>query len=200
MNFALLQCASKAPTLLPRQPKPMRSSSLLSWSFVRPSADIPDVQVSPTPPRERTLRTPGATRTSRSASVVSLHHDGLLRTSAPGLLQPGTDPGVHCVSAFPEPRPERTPHASVKCSDPSLVLSGGIPATRFVPLDEFPSSAAVPHHCGRCPLAVATCSAPRPTRSEERASCDPPRPPAEAGSRCAARRSERRVVGHHGSS
>lgn len=46
---------------------------------------------------------PGTTRTSCSAFVVSLHHDGFLRTSAPGLLHPGTDPGVHCVSAFPEP-------------------------------------------------------------------------------------------------
>jgi hypothetical protein len=38
-----------------------------------------------------------------SAFVVSLHHDGLLRAPAPGLLQPGTDHGVHCVSAFREP-------------------------------------------------------------------------------------------------
>jgi len=28
------------------------------------------------------------------------------------------------------------------------------PATRFIPLEAFPSSAAVPHHCGRCPPAV----------------------------------------------
>jgi len=103
MNFALLQCASKAPILLPPGPKPARLSNLLSWSFVRPSADIPDMQVSPATSRRTTLRTPGTTRTSCSAFVVSLHHDGLLRISAPGLLHPGTDPGVHCVSAFPEP-------------------------------------------------------------------------------------------------
>jgi hypothetical protein len=30
------------------------------------------------------------------------------------------------------------------------------PATRFTPFEEFPSSAAVPHHCGRCHLAVTT--------------------------------------------
>jgi hypothetical protein len=29
------------------------------------------------------------------------------------------------------------------------------PATRFVPFEGFPSSTAVPHHCGRCPLAVS---------------------------------------------
>jgi len=29
------------------------------------------------------------------------------------------------------------------------------PAPRIVPFEEFPSSAAVPHHCGRCPLAFA---------------------------------------------
>lgn len=28
------------------------------------------------------------------------------------------------------------------------------------PLDEFPSPVAVPHHCGRCPLAVSTTSGP----------------------------------------
>jgi hypothetical protein len=35
-----------------------------------------------------------------------------------------------------------------------------LPAPRIVPFEEFPSSAAVPHHCGRCPHGVAT----RPTR------------------------------------
>jgi hypothetical protein len=29
-----------------------------------------------------------------------------------------------------------------------------LPATRFTPSEDFPSPAAVPHHCGRCPLAV----------------------------------------------
>jgi hypothetical protein len=32
------------------------------------------------------------------------------------------------------------------------------PASRVVPFEEFPSSAAAPHHCGRCPPAVAACS------------------------------------------
>jgi len=84
----------------------MRLPNLLSWSFVCPSADIPDAQVSPTSPRRAPLRMSGANRTSRSASVVSLHRDGLLCAPAPGLLQPGTGHGVHCVSAFPEPERE----------------------------------------------------------------------------------------------
>jgi len=80
--------------------------NLLSWSFVCPSADIPDAQVSPTSPRGAPLRMPSANWTSRSASVVSLHRDGLLCAPAPGLLQPGTGHGVHCVSTFPEPERE----------------------------------------------------------------------------------------------
>ena len=33
--------------------------------------------------------------------------------------------------------------------------TGSIPATRFTPYEDFPSPAAVPHHCGRC-LPVVT--------------------------------------------
>jgi len=33
-------------------------------------------------------------------------------------------------------------------------LSSSFPATGFVPFEGFPSSAAVPHHCGRCPPTV----------------------------------------------
>jgi hypothetical protein len=36
-----------------------------------------------------------------------------------------------------------------------------IPATRFTPLEEFPSLAAVLHHCSRCPLAVTVHFTPR---------------------------------------
>jgi hypothetical protein len=161
MNFALLQCASSAPTRRAHLPKPMCSPNLLSWAFVRPSADIPDMQVSPTPSRRTTLRMLGTNRTSCSASVVSLHHDGLLRMPAPGLLHPGTDRGVHCVSAFPEPETGTTsPRKRESLGPQPLAPSGGFPATRFIPLDEFPSSAAAPHHCGRCPLVVTTCSTP----------------------------------------
>lgn len=51
-----------------------------------------------------------------------------------------------------------SPNPSARQVSIALALSGGFPATRFIPLDEFPSSTAVPHHCGLCPLAVTTCS------------------------------------------
>ena len=128
---------------------------------------------------------PGTNQTPRSASVVSLHHDGLLCTPAPGLLQPGTDPGVHCVSAFPEPETGTTsPRKRESLGPHTLVLSGGFPATRFIPLDEFPSPAAAPHHCERFALLrlpLVPSRVPRPPKSAFRAA--PQRPPTEAGSR-----------------
>jgi hypothetical protein len=50
-------------------------------------------------------------------------------------------------------------HAWSRHRHPKVVLaSPALPASRVVPFEEFPSSAAVPHHCDRCPLAVAACS------------------------------------------
>jgi hypothetical protein len=81
--------------------------------------------------------------TSCSALVVSHHLGGLLRAAAASLLHPAAGPGVHRVS---------------RCLRPGLpkVLRpvGPFPAMRFIPFEGFPSSAAVPHHCGRCPPAV----------------------------------------------
>lgn len=34
-------------------------------------------------------------------------------------------------------------------------VSSAVPTARFIPLEGFPSSVAVPHRCGRCPPAVA---------------------------------------------
>jgi hypothetical protein len=101
---------SKAPARLPHQPKPMCSPNLLSWSFVCPSADISDTQVSPTTPRRVPLWMTGTNRSPCSDSLVSLQHAGLLCVSAPEVLHSGTDHGVHCVSAFPEPKLGRIPH------------------------------------------------------------------------------------------
>ena len=48
----------------------------------------------------------------------------------------------------------------VSCAPPSRATrrrpdqTVQIPATRFTPFEDFPSSAAVPHHCGRCPPVV----------------------------------------------
>jgi len=52
--------------------------------------------------------------------------------------------------------PSRLPgHPRVSCK------SFAFPAPRVIPFEEFPSSAAVPHHCGRCPPAIAARN-PRP--------------------------------------
>jgi len=43
--------------------------------------------------------------------------------------------------------------------DKSMDRSGNptrLPATRFTPFEEYPSSVAVPHHCGRCLPAVTS--------------------------------------------
>jgi hypothetical protein len=39
----------------------------------------------------------------------------------------------------------------------SYSIETPFPAARFTPFEEFPSSAAVPHHCGRCPHDVGSC-------------------------------------------
>lgn len=39
-------------------------------------------------------------------------------------------------------------------ADYSTIPEQDIPATRLIPLEEFPSSAAALHHCSRCLLAV----------------------------------------------
>jgi len=39
-------------------------------------------------------------------------------------------------------------------------LARAVPGSAFTPFEAFPSLAAVPHHCGRCPLDVRTFSAP----------------------------------------
>jgi hypothetical protein len=109
VNFALLQCASTALARRPHPPKSMRLPNLLSWSFVCPSTDSPSAQVSPTAARGQLLCAPGANRMPCSAFVVSLHRDGLLCAPAPGVLQPGTGHGVHCVSASREPKHQTNP-------------------------------------------------------------------------------------------
>jgi hypothetical protein len=89
---------------------------------------------------------------SCSALVVSHHLGDFLHTGAAGLLHPASGLGVHRVSdllvpvASEEARGAETP--SPRCG--------------LVPFEGFPSPAAVPHHCDRCPLAVAA----RPTHPE----------------------------------
>lgn len=192
MNFALLQYASKAPARLLHQPKPMCSPNLLSWSFVCPSADIPGAQVSPTSPRRAPLRMPGANQPSRSASVVSLHRDGLLCAPAPSLLQLGTGHGVHCVSAFPEPERE----TSLDRPGPvGRLPRNAVHTPRRIPLVNSRTASLRPWPSCGCHLFRLRV----PARSEERALSNSPLPPAETNGRLhSPTEAEVRVASRHG--
>jgi hypothetical protein len=61
-----------------------------------------------------------------------------------GLLRPASDLGVRRVSYLPS-----------RASEEAVGTGSGLPRSAVIPFKGFPSSAAVPHHCGRCPLAVA---------------------------------------------
>jgi hypothetical protein len=72
---------------------------------------------------------------SRSARVVLHHHDGLLHSMVPSVLQPGTGRGLLRFAT----------------SDDLLCLSaaqdvGDAPHNTFIPFEESPSSVAEPHH------------------------------------------------------
>jgi len=111
----------------------------------RPSSDIPAVRPLPDDIAVA-VRPLAAKRWTCSALVVSHHLDGLLRTTVSGLLHPDTRwSSLRFWMAPPKVcRPKPTPNGE----------QTPFPATRFTPLEEFPSPVAVPHHCGRCPLAV----------------------------------------------
>jgi len=94
-----------------------------------PAADVPpsrplrgaEAPVGPAPP--------GAG--SRSVLVVSHHLDGFLRVGVAGLLHPATGQGF---TAFRACRQGGRPKA--------VSMPGTVPAVRFAPFEEFPSSAA----------------------------------------------------------
>jgi len=69
---------------------------------------------------------------SRSVLVVSHHHNGFLHARVTGLLHPATGQGF---AAF---------HACRHRATRRWASDGTIPATRFTPFEDFPSSAAVP--------------------------------------------------------
>lgn len=93
---------------------------------------------------------------SRSTLVVSHHLGGLLRATAAGLLHPAASHGVRRVS-----RCRRPSHSRV------LRPVSPFPATRFIPFKGFPSSIAVPHHCGLFLLVVGR-QPPRPHLGSDR--------------------------------
>jgi hypothetical protein len=108
---------------------------------VRPPAGIPFA--CPLPEAEAPFGPTASPAESRSAFVVSHHHDGLLHVKVTGLLHPATGQGF---VAFPASRHQGGPKAALD--------TVGIPRDAVHTLRRFPSSAAVPHRCGRCPLAV----------------------------------------------
>jgi hypothetical protein len=123
---------------------PKKPEFLLSWDSpaCRPSAVLPSAR--PLQEAEASFGPTIPIVESCSALVVSHHLDGLLRAGATGLLHPAAGHGVRRVSCFRLP-----PHPKMAWK---LVT---FPAPRVIPFEEFPSSAAVPHHCGLCPLAVS---------------------------------------------
>lgn len=112
---------------------------LLSWDSVHPTTGVPGAR--PLPGTEAPFGPALPDAGSRSAFVVSHHHDGFLRAEVTGLLHPATGQGF---AAFHVGRPCR----------PKAGRRGTIPATRFEPFEDFPSPAAGPHHCGRCQPVV----------------------------------------------
>jgi hypothetical protein len=78
--------------------------------------------------------------------------------------------------------PSRLPgHPRVSCK------SFPFPASRVIPFEEFPSSAAVPHHCGLCPLAFAARSPCPDLLDRSRVRCRPRSRGCRAGAAALAR-------------
>jgi hypothetical protein len=99
-----------------------------------------------------TVRSVAAKRPTCSDPVVSHHLAGLLRTSGLGFIAPRNRKEFAAFPGF----------ATTFCQPKPTSDGGRFPflATRFTPFEEFPSPVAVPHHCGRCLLAVLFASPP----------------------------------------
>lgn len=94
----------------------------------------------------------GANRLPRSALVVSHHLDGLLHSA-------GCRPIASCYRSWGSPAfLSGRLHVPIdhRSDRPRPGHAPAALAARFVPYKEFPSPVAVPHHCGRCLLAVHT--------------------------------------------
>jgi hypothetical protein len=88
---------------------------------------------------------------TRSALVGSHHLDGFSHRDF-GFVAPRSRPGF---VTFRDDRPiQHLTEAKHRRG-----VAAPFPATRFTPLEEYPSSVAVPHHCGRCLLAVRSFAA-----------------------------------------
>jgi len=60
-----------------------------------------------------------------------------------------------CCTPQPAKGSPRFMRPSTRGARERLWIPLAVPATRFTPFEDFPSPAAVPHHCGRCLPAVA---------------------------------------------
>jgi hypothetical protein len=127
----------------------------------RPPAGIPPT--CPLPGTEAPFGPTPPSADSRSALVVSHHHDGFLHAEVAGLLHPATCQGFAAFRACRFPAPP----------EGGAARRSALPATRFTPFEEFPSPAAVLHHCSRCLPAVTVLPGAGPDRG--RCRCRSPR-------------------------
>jgi hypothetical protein len=122
---------------------PKRSEFLLSWDSpaLHPSAVRPPMRPLP----EAHAPFGPTVRPIESCSALGVSHPlgGLLRIGVAGLLHPAAGYGVRRVSRCPSHPLEGGGYE--RCRSPR----------RGTPYEEFPSSAAVPHRCGRCLLDVS---------------------------------------------
>jgi len=124
-----------------------RSANLLSWSFVCPSVDIPAVR-----------QLPRRSEECRFACRVPLGRTFRPRGfSPPRRFTPHISSG--CIATRYRPWGSlrfRAPQTTDR--EGRVLYFGGferLPRNAVIPLDEFPSPAAAPHHCGRCLLVVS---------------------------------------------
>ena len=85
-----------------------------------------------------------------------------------------------CCTPQPAKGSPRFVRPSSSAAQRRLWIPLAVPAKRFTPFEEFPSSAAVPHHCGRC-LHVVTDHRPEHQPAEAERRTVRPRPKPRAG-------------------
>jgi hypothetical protein len=112
---------------------------------VRPPTGTPLER--PLPGAQGPLRSDDSTARSRSAFVVSHHHDGLLHSKATGLLHPATGQGF---DAFPASQPQRSPKAALEAVG---IPRDAVHTLRRVPLASSRTASLRPlPSCRYCPL------------------------------------------------
>lgn len=125
---------------------PRRKRLCLSWdsSRFRPSIDLSS---RPLPLGPKASLRPACCHTARFVPLPWFFTTSAAysATEFAGLFRPAANHEVHRVSPSLRPLAGRSQWARA-CDAPRDVL----------PFEEFPSSTAVPHHCGRCPPDVAT--------------------------------------------